>query len=109
MNYIAVDDEPFALEDLEEAILEAAPDCTLHCFTTPGAALKYAIEESVDTAQGWTQNDAGQWLYYENGKRVTGWKQTGGNRYYFYLDGTMAVNTRIDAMRSDRMGPGKKE
>ncbi|MBT9776939.1 hypothetical protein GPL15_10525 [Clostridium sp. MCC353] len=70
------------------------------------------------TALGWTQNDAGQWLYYENGKPVIGWKQVdgkwyyldtaglmqsggwkqiGGKWYYLYADGSMAVNTKIDS------------
>lgn len=77
------------------------------------------VELVIDpaTAQGWTQNDAGQWMYYENGKPITGWKlaadkwyyldtaglmqsggwkQINGKRYYFYPDGSMAVNTKID-------------
>lgn len=50
MNYIAVDDEPFALEDLEEALKEAEPDCILHCFTSPRKALSYAQTEPLDAA-----------------------------------------------------------
>lgn len=50
MNYLAVDDEPFALEDLEEALREAAPDCVLSCFRTPGSALEYAERTPVDAA-----------------------------------------------------------
>ena len=70
------------------------------------------------TANGWQQNDSGQWSYYRNGKPVKGWlsddqkwywldratgmmfaggwKQIDGKWYYFYTDGTMAVNTTID-------------
>ncbi len=70
------------------------------------------------TANGWQQNDSGQWSYYRNGKPVKGWlsddqkwywlvkatgmmfaggwKQIDGKWYYFYTDGTMAVNTIID-------------
>ena len=69
-------------------------------------------------ANGWQQNDSGQWSYYRNGKPVKGrlsddqkwywldkatgmmfaggWKQIDGKWYYFYTDGTMAVNTTID-------------
>ena len=69
-------------------------------------------------ANGWQQNDSGQWSYYRNGAPVKGWlsddqkwywlvkatgmmfadgwKQIDGKWYYFYTDGTMAVNTTID-------------
>ena len=83
------------------------------------ALLHRYVELVIDpaTAQGWTQNDAGQWLYYDNGKPVTGWKladgkwyyldaaglmqsggwkQIGGKWYYLYADGSMAVNMKID-------------
>ena len=70
-----------------------------------------------DTAGGWGQNDAGRWLYYLDGKPVTGWKQIegkwycfdaaglmeyggwkqiGGKWYYFYPDGSMAADTTVD-------------
>lgn len=50
MNYIAVDDEPFALEDLEEAVRLAAPDCALRCFTDPDMALEYVRVQPVAAA-----------------------------------------------------------
>ncbi|MDD3252148.1 MAG: response regulator [Lachnospiraceae bacterium] len=50
MNYIIVDDEPFALEDLEEALCAAAPDAVLHGFTSPKKALEYAEKSPVDAA-----------------------------------------------------------
>lgn len=50
MNYIAVDDEPYALKDLEEALREAAPESRLHCFNAPSRALAYAESEPLDIA-----------------------------------------------------------
>ena len=83
------------------------------------AVLRRFVEIVIDrdTAGGWAQNDAGGWLYYENNKPVTGWKQLeskwyyfdaaglmqsggwkqiSGKWYYFYADGSMAANTEID-------------
>jgi spore germination protein YaaH len=36
-----------------------------------------------DTAQGWTMNDSGKWMYYENGMPVTGKKEIDGLTYTF--------------------------
>lgn len=82
--------------------------------------LRRFVEIVIDsqTANGWQQNDSGQWSYYRNGKPVKGWlsddqkwywlvkatgmmfaggwKQIDSKWYYFYPDGTMAVNTTID-------------
>lgn len=78
------------------------------------------VEIVIDpqAANGWQQNDSGQWNYYRNGESVKGWlsedqkwywldkvtgimfagdwKQIDGKWYYFYADGTMAVNTASD-------------
>ena len=99
-----------------------------NCFDPKGTAtraevatvLRRFVEIVIDpqTANGWQQNDSGQWSYYRNGKPVKGWlsddqkwywldkttgmmfaggwKQIDGKWYYFYADGTMAVNTTID-------------
>ena len=50
MRFLAVDDEPFALKDLEEALLEASPDALLASFTSPARALAYAQAEPVEIA-----------------------------------------------------------
>lgn len=70
------------------------------------------------SANGWQQNDSGEWSYYKDGKPVKGWlsddqkwywldkatgkmfsggwKQIDGKWYYFYADGSMAVSTKVD-------------
>ena len=82
--------------------------------------LRRFVEIVIDpqAANGWQQNDSGQWNYYRNGESVKGWlsedqkwywldkvtgmmfaggwKQIDGKWYYFYADGTMAVNTASD-------------
>ena len=42
-----------------------------------------------DTAQGWTLNDAGQYLYYKDGKALTGTQTIDGVKYFFNTDGTL--------------------
>ena len=78
------------------------------------------VEIVIDpqSANGWQQNDSGEWSYYKDGKPVKGWlsddqkwywldkatgkmfsggwKQIDGKWYYFYADGSMAVNTKVD-------------
>lgn len=49
------------------------------------------IKLTIDpaTAQGWAKNDAGQWLYYKNGKTVTGTQTIDGVKYYFETTGIL--------------------
>ncbi len=49
------------------------------------AVLKRFVElaRSSDTAQGWAMNDSGKWMYYENGKALTGKQTIGGVSYTF--------------------------
>ena len=78
------------------------------------------VEIVIDpqSANGWQQNDSGQWSYYRNGEPVKGWlsddqkwywldkangmmvaggwRQIDGKWYYFYADGSMAVSTKVD-------------
>ena len=42
-----------------------------------------------DTAQGWALNDAGQYLYYMDGKALTGTQTIDGVKYFFNTDGTL--------------------
>lgn len=75
------------------------------------AAVLHRFVEVVidrDTAGGWGQNDAGRWLYYLDGKPVTGWKQIGGKWYYFYPDGSMAADTKIDGYEIGSDGARKE-
>lgn len=78
------------------------------------------VEVIIDpqTANGWTQNDSGEWSYYKDGEPVKGWlsddqkwywldkttgkmfsggwKQIDGKWYCFDTDGSMAVSTKVD-------------
>ena len=49
------------------------------------AVLRRFVELAIssDTMQGWTMNDSGKWMYYENGNPVTGKKDIGGTTYTF--------------------------
>ncbi|RHP88481.1 hypothetical protein DXA36_12480 [Eisenbergiella sp. OF01-20] len=58
-------------------------------------------------AAGWTKNDSGHLLYYQNGKALTGWKEIGGKRYYFDENGAMVVNTKVDGYVVGPDGAGK--
>lgn len=50
MILLAVDDEPLALADLEEALREAAPGSEIHPFAAPSRALDYIHAHPVDAA-----------------------------------------------------------
>ncbi len=42
-----------------------------------------------DTAQGWAKNDAGQYLYYKDGKALTGTQTIDGVKYFFETTGVL--------------------
>ena len=42
-----------------------------------------------ETAQGWAENDAGKYLYYKDGKALTGTQTIDGVKYFFDTDGTL--------------------
>ena len=68
--------------------------------------IKLTINPS--TAQGWAQNDAGQYLYYKDGIVAAGkWLEIGGKWYYFYVDGSLARSTKIDGYEVDKNGVRK--
>lgn len=49
------------------------------------------IKLTIDpaTAQGWALNDAGQWLYYKDGKALTGTQTIDGVKYFFETGRTL--------------------
>ena len=56
------------------------------------AVLRRFVELAIssDTAQGWTMNDSGKWMYYENGKPVIDKKEIDGSIYTFDQYGVTA-------------------
>ena len=56
------------------------------------AVLRRFVELAIssDTMQGWTRNDSGKWMYYENGKPITGKKAIDGSTYTFDQYGVTA-------------------
>lgn len=55
------------------------------------AMLHRYIKLTIDptTAQGWELNDVGQYIYYKDGKVLTGIHTINGTKYYFNTDGTL--------------------
>jgi hypothetical protein len=49
---------------------------------------------SPDTTQGWALNDSGQYLYYKDGKILTGRQVIAGAEYSFGADGTLLNGNR---------------
>jgi glucan-binding YG repeat protein len=49
------------------------------------------IKLTIDptTAQGWAKNDAGQYLYYKDGKVLTDTQTIDGTKRFFNTDGTL--------------------
>ena len=46
------------------------------------------------SSEGWMCNDSGKWMYYENGKAVTGKKKIDGKTYTFNNEGVVAKETK---------------
>lgn len=64
------------------------------------AVLHRYMELVIDpaTAQGWDKNDSGVWMYYVDGKPVTGEKTIDGTTYHFDSKGLLI---KIDAVAPD--------
>lgn len=56
-------------------------------YDLTGTTLRYTIEEAQK--EGFV-TEGGKTYYYENGKKVTGWKTIRGTDYYFLKDGSAA-------------------
>lgn len=50
---------------------------------------------SCDTMMGWERNDSGEWLYYKNGKALTGTQTIDGIEYYFNANGILKTGTKV--------------
>ena len=53
-----------------------------------------ASSEAPDNVSGWVQKN-GKKYYYDNGKKVTGWKTIEDKKYYFNSKGVLQVNQMI--------------
>ncbi|MFT4105186.1 MAG: S-layer homology domain-containing protein [Lacrimispora sp.] len=74
------------------------------------AMLHRYIKLTIDpeTAQDWALNDAGQWLYFMDGRMASGkWLLIDGKWYYFYADGSLAQSTVVDGWEVDENGVRK--
>jgi uncharacterized repeat protein (TIGR02543 family) len=62
------------------------------------AMLHRYIKLNIDpaTAQGWGVNDAGQRLYYKDGKSLTSWQTIESKKYFFDTDGAMQTGWKKD-------------
>ncbi|CFX14665.1 Cadherin [Syntrophomonas zehnderi OL-4] len=56
------------------------------------------IKLTIDpaTAQGWALNDDGQYMYYKDGKALTGTQTIDGMKYFFNTDGTLKTGWMKD-------------
>lgn len=50
MLFLAIDDEPYALKDLEKALSAAAPGCKTAGYLSSSEGLEYAASHKIDTA-----------------------------------------------------------
>ena len=73
----------------QEGATRAEVSAVLHRFV--------GIVIDLATAQGWTMNDSGHWLYYKDGQKLTGWQTIGKLRYYFNDDGVMHEGWKEDS------------
>ena len=102
-----------------------------YCTRAELAAILYRLVKLMidpSTAGKWTVNDSGELMYYSEGKALTGWQtiddkkyffdshgaafaggwmqDEDGRWYYFYSDGSLAINTSIDGYEVDENGVG---
>ncbi|WP_333649375.1 S-layer homology domain-containing protein [Lacrimispora sp.] len=67
--------------------------------------IKLAMDPA--TAQDWTLNDDGQYLYYRGGAAVTGWQTIDGVKYHFYSTGVLQTGWVKDNDENWRFYSGK--
>jgi hypothetical protein len=66
------------------------------------ALLQRLVKRGIDpaSAQGWDQDDAGKYLFYQNGAPLTGRHEILGTEFVFYADGTLHNGWQGDAAGS---------
>jgi glucan-binding YG repeat protein len=66
------------------------PKSSAICVEVSAMLYRY-VKLTIDstTTQGWALNDAGQYLYYKDGKALTDTQTIDGAKYFFNTDGTL--------------------
>ena len=61
------------------------------CTVCGAADPNYGGVPTITHTSGWEQNRNGEWVYYQNGRRVSGWIEVEGISYYLEDDGVMVT------------------
>lgn len=111
MRIIAIDDEIFALEELEEAIQKASPQAELITFREPETLLEYAGEHPCDVA--FLDVEMGSMSGVEVAKKlkirypginiifVTGYSQYMATALRLHVSGYLMKPVTVDAVREE--------
>ena len=74
------------------------------------AMIHRLIKLTIDptAAQGWAQNDDGQYMYYTGGRIITGWQTINSAKYFLNTDGTLKTGWVQDDTGNKRYYSGNQ-